>query len=286
MKIIRDEKELQNEIFKLKAQGKKIGLVPTMGALHEGHLSLVKKAREENDVAAASIFVNPIQFGPNEDLAKYPRTFEADCEKLEKEKTDILFFPEASSIYPEGYGTYINVENNFTDKLCGAKRPGHFKGVSTVVGMLFHLFQPDRAYFGLKDYQQVLVIKKMVKDLRFPVEVVPMPIIREEDGLAMSSRNKYLSPEDRLEALCLSRALKLAGDRVKNGERDRKTIYQLIEKEILKSKNAKIDYISIADAQTLEEREIIDPSSTLIALAVFIKQVRLIDNLLVKTVVS
>lgn len=282
MEIIQDPKKLQQQVLEWKKQGKTLGLVPTMGALHLGHLSLVKRARKENEKVITSIFVNPIQFGPNEDLDAYPRTFESDRQMLEEEGIDILFFPGEESIYPDGYATYIDVTGDFTQKLCGGKRPGHFRGVTTVVGILFHLCLPDRAYFGLKDYQQVLVVQKMVKDLRFPVDVVAVPIYREEDGLAMSSRNRYLSPEERSDAVLLYQSLKEAEKEIRAGETSAVKIRALMEKIILQSPFARIDYIEITDPETLDPLEKIQKTPVLIALAVFIGKARLIDNMLVE----
>jgi pantoate--beta-alanine ligase len=281
MKIIRNPEEMQQEVLKLKQQGKSIGVVPTMGALHAGHLSLVQRARKENDTVIATIFVNPIQFGPGEDLDAYPRTFEADREKLETEKTDYLFFPKTGDMYPKGYASYVEVSADFTEKLCGAKRPGHFRGVTTVVSILFHLTLPDRAYFGLKDYQQVLVIQKMVKDLRFPLKVVPVPIFRENDGLAMSSRNRYLSPEERRDAALLYESLMRAKKAIREGESSAEEVRKNIENTLAESPHAKVDYIEITDPNTLEPVSNISDSPVLIALAVFIGKARLIDNMLI-----
>lgn len=280
MEVIRDELVLQNTLKELKKQGKTIGLVPTMGALHQGHMSLVKESVANNDITVCSIFVNPTQFGPNEDLDAYPRTFEADKAKLVSQGCDYIFFPEATKIYPQGYATYVEVQSDLVNKLCGGRRPGHFRGVTTIVNMLFNVCLPDNAYFGLKDYQQVQVILRMVKDLRIPVNVVPMPIIREEDGLALSSRNRYLTEDERKEALVLSQSLKLAKKAVEEGERSVDSIYSLIESHIKKAKDARIDYIEIIHHENLEKVKTITPSKTVVALAVYLGKARLIDNII------
>lgn len=283
MKIITKPQEMQEQIISLKKEGKTIGFVPTMGALHEGHLSLVREARKQNSIVVVSIFVNPIQFGPQEDFDRYPRPFEKDKQLLEKEKVDYLFYPDYREIYPADYSTYILVENPFTEKLCGAKRPGHFRGVATVVGMLFHICLPDKAYFGLKDYQQVLVIQKMVTDLRFPVTIVPMPIYREEDGLAMSSRNQYLTPEERKKAPILYKTLLEIEQKIHSGITNSETLLIEAKRKIESVEGTRIDYIEIVDYQTLEPIKQIQKNQTvLIALAVFFGKTRLIDNLLVK----
>lgn len=281
MQIIRDPLELQKIVFQHKSQHKTIGLVPTMGALHSGHLSLVRQAKQDNDLVVVSIFVNPTQFGPSEDLASYPKPFEQDKALLEAEQTDILFYPSPDLIYGKNYGTYVNLENSFLDKLCGAKRPGHFRGVSTIVAMLFNLAQPTKAYFGLKDYQQVLVIQQMVRDLKFPVQIVPMPIFREPDGLAMSSRNKYLLPEQRKDAPLLYQSLKNAQSLIEQGEKSAQKVKETIASIINKSPHAQIDYIEITHFETLESVTTISDRPVLIALAVFMGKARLIDNILI-----
>ncbi|MBI2955592.1 MAG: pantoate--beta-alanine ligase [Chloroflexi bacterium] len=254
-----------------------VGFVPTMGYLHEGHLSLARRAKADNDVAVASIFVNPTQFGRNEDFSKYPRDLARDVALLEREGTDIVFAPEASDMYPEGFATYIDIEGPLTTRLEGAVRPGHFKGVATVVAKLFNIVQPTRAYFGQKDAQQVLVIQKLVSDLNGNLDVVVMPTVREPDGLAMSSRNVYLSPQQREAALVLSKALRLAERLYGEGERDaeciRAAMRRLIEAELL----ARIDYVSVADCSDLAELDVVDRPA-LVSLAVRIGATRLIDN--------
>jgi pantoate--beta-alanine ligase len=257
-----------------------VGFVPTMGYLHEGHLVLVRHAKAENQVAVASIFVNPTQFGPKEDFARYPRDPERDLALLEKEKTDMVFMPPAEEMYPQGFGTWVDVEK-VTEVLEGAIRPGHFKGVATVVAKLFNIVEPTRAYFGQKDAQQVVVIKKMVADLDMNLDVVVVPTHREPDGLAMSSRNVYLNSEERQAALALWRSLNLAQQLCSQGERRTENVRQQMTSVIQKEPLARIDYISIADPETLEElAEIQLPA--LISLAVYVGKTRLIDNIILR----
>jgi pantoate--beta-alanine ligase len=256
-----------------------LGLVPTMGYLHQGHLALVRQARLENKFVAVSIFVNPTQFGPSEDFAQYPHDPERDISLLEKEKVDLVFMPDISEMYPPDFSTWVDVEG-VTDRLEGVSRPGHFRGVATVVAKLFNIVQPDNAYFGQKDAQQVLVIKKMVAELNMKVNIIAVPTVREPDGLAMSSRNSYLSPAERKASLVLWQSLDLAQQLFSAGERQadyiRQKMTQLIEKEPL----AKINYISIANADSLAELfEINCPA--LISLAVWIGKTRLIDTILI-----
>lgn len=232
MEIIQKIRPLKELITNYKKDGLSIGFVPTMGYLHEGHLSLVREAKKNNDITVVSIFVNPTQFGPNEDLDKYPRDFERDEILLRGEGVDIIFYPDVKEMYSSNHMTYVNVEK-ITDKLCGLKRPGHFRGVATVVCKLFNIVKPDNAYFGLKDYQQVLVIKKMVEDLNMDVDIIPMPIVRERDGLAMSSRNVYLSDEERVSALSLNRSFLLVDDLMKKGIRNSKILIDEVTKFIL-----------------------------------------------------
>jgi len=278
MKVITLVSEMQSISKKLRFEGKTIGFVPTMGYLHEGHLSLVRASKSDCDVTVVSIFVNPIQFGPKEDLSKYPRDFERDKKLLEKEGVDFIFYPTEQEMYPKGFSTTINVEG-VTKNLCGASRPGHFRGVTTVVGKLFNIVSPDKAYFGQKDYQQLITIKKMVKDLNFPIEIVGMPIVREKDGLAMSSRNTYLNAEERVSALCLYKSIILAKQLIADGERNVENILKSIEQLIKNTPFTKIDYIKFCDPETLEyieEGEI--KGRILLALAVFVGNTRLIDN--------
>ncbi|MDD2621388.1 MAG: pantoate--beta-alanine ligase [Syntrophomonadaceae bacterium] len=264
-----------------KKQGKTIGLVPTMGYLHDGHMSLVKAARQDCDIVVVSIFVNPIQFGQGEDYETYPRELEKDSALLANEKTDAIFAPGVKEMYPAGYDAYVEVQGAITGKMCGASRPGHFKGVTTVVSKLFHICQPDRAYFGQKDAQQLLIIKKMVRDLNFPLEIVRMPIVRESDGLAMSSRNVYLNAEERQQALVLNQALKTAANNIRGGERDIKKIHQQIKDMIETQPLAQIDYIEISSGENLTDLEEMR-GEILLALAVKFGKTRLIDNLLVE----
>lgn len=257
-----------------------VGFVPTMGYLHQGHLSLVRGARAENEVVIVSIFVNPTQFSAGEDYAVYPHDLERDLTLLEKEKTDLIFMPSAEEMYPKGFNSWVEVKE-ITDRLEGAFRPGHFKGVTTVVAKLLHIVEPTRAYFGQKDAQQALVIKKMVADLNMNLEIVVLPTIREKDGLPMSSRNTYLNPEERQAATILFKALTLAQERWKQGKKKaqdlRREMITFIEKEPL----TKIDYVSIADPETLEELTIINRPA-LVSLAVKIGKTRLIDNILLE----
>lgn len=270
---------MQQKALSLKGEGKTISCVPTMGFLHEGHLSLIRAARSAADILVVTIFVNPAQFGPSEDFGSYPQDLERDLALCKKEGVDIVFAPGTVDIYPEGYSTYIE-ETDLSKGLCGATRTGHFRGVATVVAKLFNIVQPDSAFFGRKDYQQARVIMKMVKDLNIPVRIEVRPIVREEDGLAMSSRNKYLNPDQRREALCLRRSLSRAEELVGMGEKDAAVIRESMVEMIEKEPSARIDYIEIRDGETLELVDKVG-EGTLIALAVFIDQTRLIDNLLI-----
>jgi len=261
------------------AVGRTVGFVPTMGYLHEGHLSLVRRARAENDVVVASIFVNPTQFGPTEDFEKYPRDPQRDLALLQQERTDIVFMPSAVEMYPEGFATHIDV-GGVTEVLEGAHRPGHFRGVATVVLNLFNIVQPTRAYFGQKDAQQLVVIRKMVNDLKLNVEVVPCPTVRETGGLAMSSRNVFLSPDERRAALILFRALSLSERLWRTGERDAGKLRDRLQGLVAREPLASVDYISVAHPETLQELESMD-GPTLVSLAIRIGETRLIDNLTV-----
>jgi pantoate--beta-alanine ligase len=265
--------------FRMKSLGS-VGFVPTMGYLHDGHLALVKQARAENSVAVASIFVNPTQFGPTEDFKAYPRDTERDLAMLRKERTDIIFIPTAKEMYPEGFSSWVKVEK-VTDLLEGSCRPGHFKGVATVVAKLFNIVEPTRAYFGQKDAQQALVIKKMVADLNMNLEVIVAPTVRESDGLAMSSRNVYLNPHERQAATVLFKALTLAQNLREKGEGNAEYIRQEMTSLISKEPLVKIEYVSITDAETLEELSKIDRPA-LASLAVRIGKTRLIDNVLLE----
>jgi pantoate--beta-alanine ligase len=257
--------------------GKRLGLVPTMGALHAGHLSLVRAAKAKCDVVAASIFVNPTQFGPNEDFSKYPRTFEHDCDFLKKEGVDLLFAPPVEEMYPTGAATYVLVEG-LSDKLCGKSRPGHFRGVTTIVSKLFNIVEPDAAFFGQKDAAQVAIIRRMVHDLNMPVEIVACPIVRELDGLAMSSRNAYLDPQQRKAALVLSRALQQIQSIFTQGERDAFALIKAGKSIFAEEPSVKMDYLEIVDPENLRPVEKIH-APALIAVAAYLGTTRLIDNL-------
>jgi len=277
MEVISKVAELQERIKDWKLKGLTVGFVPTMGYLHEGHLSLVREAKKRNDRAAVSIFVNPKQFGPAEDYNVYPRDFNRDAALLEKEGVDLIFYPAVEEMYPAGYKTYVEVED-LENRLCGRSRPGHFRGVCTVVLKLFNLIQPDEAYFGWKDAQQVIILKKMVEDLNLPVKIRPMPLIREKDGLALSSRNIYLNPQERQASVVLYRSLELAEEIIKNGERQAARIRQQMVNLISAEPLARIDYVEIVDPQTLEPLVTID-GDALVAVAVYFGRTRLIDNL-------
>ncbi len=266
------------KIFKKELRS--ISLIPTMGCLHEGHLSLIRAAGKYTDVVIVSIFVNPMQFGPKEDFEKYPRDLKHDEKLAALAGADIIFNPSVREMYPSRYSTYVNVEG-LTDTLCGTSRPGHFKGVTTVVAKLFEIVRPDIAYFGQKDAQQAIVIKKMAEDLNMGIDIKIMPIIRDPDGLAMSSRNAYLSSGERNDAGILYSALQKAGEMVRSGERDAKKIVKMIQGLIKSVPGAKIDYISVVDAVELKDVKIIT-GEALIALAVFIGKTRLIDNIIAR----
>ncbi|MBP2071220.1 pantoate--beta-alanine ligase [Thermoanaerobacterium butyriciformans] len=261
-----------------KVQGMSIGLVPTMGYLHEGHLSLIKKAKENSDFVCASIFVNPIQFGPNEDYNKYPRDVKRDIKLLEDNGCDLVFIPSVEEMYPNERLTTVSV-SKITNKLCGAYRPGHFDGVCTVVAKLFNIFTPDIAVFGQKDAQQVAVIKKMVEDLNMPVEIIASPIVRDEDGLALSSRNTYLSDGERQAALILNKSLKEAEKILNDGERSVEKIIDTVRNILESEPLCKIQYVSCVHPDTLEDLKMINDKA-LIAIACYIGNTRLIDNLL------
>lgn len=280
MKIVKTKAQVRQEVAQARREGKTVGFVPTMGYLHQGHLSLMEAARKENDIVVASIFVNPTQFGPNEDLDTYPRDLERDAKLAESVGVDLIFNPEVEEMYSNHFQTHVEV-TEVSQNLCGAKRPGHFRGVCTVVSKLFNIVQPDCAYFGQKDAQQVIVIKRMVQDLDMPVQVKTCPIVREEDGLAMSSRNKYLSPEEREQALVLNKSLKKAQELIDNGVKDVTIIKDTMEKMIRDKELAKIDYVSIVSAETLQEIDEIK-GSILIALAVYVGKTRLIDNIMLE----
>jgi pantoate--beta-alanine ligase len=280
MKIVTGILEMQNAAHDLRAEGKRIALVPTMGYLHEGHLSLMRIARQHAEAVVTSIFVNPTQFGPTEDFAKYPRDIERDTRLAAAAGTDILFVPSSAEMYPDGYATYISVER-ITEVLEGKVRPTHFRGVATVVAKLFHCTEPHVAVFGQKDAQQVAVIRRMALDLNFGVEIAVAPIVREPDGLAMSSRNVYLSPGERAQATVLSRSLLLAAELARGGERHSDAIKKAMTSLISAQPAANIDYISVADSSTLEELPALAPGAhVLVSLAVRFGATRLIDNTL------
>ncbi len=280
MKIVRDIAEMQQLAETYRQEGKRIGFVPTMGYLHEGHLSLMRQARPRCDVLVVSIFVNPTQFGPNEDFERYPRDFERDERLCRQEGVDVVFYPTAEAMYPQPYRTYVNVEQ-LTETMCGASRPGHFRGVTTVVTKLFHIVKPHLVVFGQKDYQQSLVIRQMVRDLNFDITIVVAPIVREADGLAMSSRNNYLTPEERQQALVLYRSLRKAEELIEQGEQDAARILEVMQQIIAGAPDARIDYIVIVDGDTLEPVTRVK-DNTVIALAVYIGNTRLIDNTIIR----
>jgi len=278
MKICRTIAEMQSASRSQRRAGKRLGFVPTMGALHEGHLSLVRAAKAQCDTVAVSIFVNPTQFGPDEDLGKYPRPFARDCELLDKEGVDLLFAPSAEEMYPKGAITWVTVDR-LSEKLCGRSRPGHFRGVTTVVAKLFHVIEPDVAFFGQKDAAQAAIIRRMVRDLHFPVEIVVCPIVREPDGLAMSSRNAYLSPQERKSALVLYRSLKKLKEHFDRGERKAAPLIQAGAQIFAQESAVRLDYLEIVDPDALDPVEKID-NTVLVAVAAFAGATRLIDNIL------
>lgn len=275
MKIVSTITEVREQAGEWKKAGNTVGFVPTMGYLHEGHMSLIDAAGE-NDKVVVSIFVNPMQFGPNEDLASYPRDLEHDAALCEAHGVDLIFHPTPEEMYGENFYSYVDM-NVLTQELCGLSRPVHFRGVCTVVAKLFNIVTPDKAYFGQKDAQQLAVIKRMVKDLNMPLTVIGCPIVREEDGLAKSSRNTYLSAEERKAALVLSRSIFLGRQMVENGERDCKKIIVAMREEIEKEPLAKIDYVKIVNLDTVQQIDKIS-GDVLAAIAVYIGKTRLIDN--------
>ena len=281
MKLVHTVAELREEVAAAKAKGLTIGLVPTMGALHEGHASLIKAANMENDFVVVSVFVNPTQFGPNEDLDAYPRTLEADCKLAESMGANVVFAPAPKEMYPSEDATWVEVTGEITKVLCGRTRPIHFRGVQTVVLKLFHIVTPDRAYFGQKDAQQLAVIRRMVKDLNVDTRIIGCPIIREDDGLAKSSRNTYLNAEERQAALVLNRSLKAGKALVDAGETRACVIKSAITAEIEKEPLAKIDYVDVVDFDTITPVEKLE-GSILVAIAVYIGKTRLIDNFIVE----
>jgi pantoate--beta-alanine ligase len=267
---------MQEWSWRQKLAGRVIGLVPTMGYLHEGHLSLVRITRAETDLVVVSLFVNPIQFGPKENIRRYPRAFERDRSLCEQERVDVLFIPEPAAMYPEGYSVYAN-EESLSRGLCGASRPGHFRGVVTVVAKLFNIVQPDLAVFGEKDAQQLRVIRRLVRDLNFPVTILSGPIVREPDGVAMSSRNVLLKPEERRQAVALNRSLKKAAEAFNAGERNAARINELVAGELAAARLGRVDYIELVDEETLYPVKQIKRKA-LLAVAVYFSATRLIDN--------
>jgi pantoate--beta-alanine ligase len=280
MRIIELISEMQYWSEAERRDGRRIVLVPTMGFLHDAHLSLARDGKKRGDRVVVSIFVNPAQFSPNEDFAAYPRDFERDRGLLESEHADVLFYPSVREIYPEGYQTHVDVDN-LSALLCGAHRPGHFQGVATVVAKLFNIVRPHVAIFGEKDYQQLQLVRRLVRDLNFDIEIIGHPIVREADGLAMSSRNIYLSPEERQASLCLSRALVRAACIVRRGETKGRVITEAVRAGIEKEPLARVEYVTLCDSATLEPVEEIQESA-LLALAVRIGKTRLIDNQILK----
>ncbi len=276
MLVVNTINDVRQTIKEWKSQGLSIGFVPTMGYLHEGHESLVKKASKENDRVVVSIFVNPIQFGPKEDLASYPRDLERDSMLCESAGANLIFHPEKEEMYFEDFSTSVNMEG-LTQELCGKSRPIHFSGVCTVVNKLFNIVQPHRAYFGEKDAQQLAVIKRMVRDLNIDIDIIGCPIVRENDGLAKSSRNTYLNSDERLAALVLNKALTVAKSRISEGERDSQNIIRTIKEIVNEEKLARIDYVQVVDSLSMQNVDRLE-KSVLVAIAVFIGKTRLIDN--------
>ncbi len=279
VRVIRSVRQMQKLANWLQAQGR-VGFVPTMGALHEGHLELVRVARENADFTVVSIFVNPIQFGPKEDYRQYPRDFARDRRLLAGLGVDVIFYPDVNAMYPEGFATYVEVEG-LTRYLCGRSRPGHFRGVTTVVAKLFNIVKPQVAVFGQKDAQQALVIKRMVRDLNFDLKIIIVPTVREPDGLALSSRNAYLTPQQRRQATVLYQALQLAQRLIRAGETEPSRVKQALRRLIRTQPEARIDYVEIVDTVRLEPVSRIQ-GEVLVALAVYFGRARLIDNLIVR----
>lgn len=279
MKVVKTVKEVREIVSAWRKEGLTVGLVPTMGYLHEGHQSLIIKSAEQNDRTVVSVFVNPIQFGPNEDLEAYPRDLNRDIQKVEEAGGDLIFNPEPEEMYPGHFTSFIDTTET-TELLCGAVRPTHFRGVCTVVGKLLNIVCPDRGYFGQKDAQQLATIRRFVRDLNFPLEIVACPIVREADGLAKSSRNTYLNPEERQAALILSKSLKKGQEAIANGERDAQTVIGIITESLKTEPLARIDYVEVVDFENIQRTPIIE-GEVLVAIAVYIGKTRLIDNFIV-----
>ncbi|CAI8163589.1 MAG: Pantothenate synthetase [Cellvibrionales bacterium UBA7375] len=278
MQVFHTVNGLREILRKHRNSGQKIGFVPTMGNLHDGHLALIKQAKQTNDIVVCSIFVNALQFGLNEDWDKYPRTYDSDCEKLDQEDCDYLFYPEDSEMYPNGLDTQSRVIcPTMTDVLCGASRPGHFEGVTTVVSKLFNIVQPDEAIFGIKDYQQLAVIKRMTEDLCLPVKIISAPIHREADGLAMSSRNSYINEDERPKVKVLKQALELIAEQIKAGDLEF-TQLEMEAKKRIESEGFKADYVTISNRKTLEPAAVDDREITILG-AMYTASARLIDNI-------
>lgn len=278
MQIVTSREQMFLTAREVQRGGRRIGFVPTMGALHEGHLSLMREARAQCDVLVVSIFVNPTQFGPSEDFAKYPRDLDSDATLLIRENVDYLFAPAVTDIYPPGFSTYVIVEG-LSERLEGASRQGHFRGVATVVAILLNIVRPDVAFFGQKDAQQAAVLKRMVRDLAFDTKVIVLPIVREESGLALSSRNAYLSDEEKRAATVLHRGLSQAASAYENGERNGARLLELVRSTVASESRARVDYISLNDAETLAPIERIAERPALLSLAVYLGKTRLIDNM-------
>ncbi len=278
MQVIQSVNEMQSLSIGMRVQGKLIGFVPTMGALHDGHLSLVDAAKQQADFVIVSIFVNPTQFGPNEDFDRYPRTQDQDLELCRQHGVDAVFMPAREDIYPDGYSTYIG-EEKLSRNLCGASRPGHFRGVTTVLAILFNIVRPDLAVFGQKDAQQVAIVRKMTADLRIPVEIMTIPTLREPDGLAISSRNRYLEPVQREDAAAIYRALQAGKKLVEGGVRTVDRIVAEVSYQLTHSRRIRVIYVAVVDPDTMENQREIIPGKSLLAVAAWMDQVRLIDNI-------
>lgn len=279
MEIVKTVGEIRDIVKAWRREGLTVGLVPTMGYLHEGHQSLIARSAAQNDRTVVSVFVNPIQFGPNEDLEAYPRDIERDKAAVVAAGGDVIFHPEPEEMYPPHFTSFVDTTET-TELLCGAVRPVHFRGVCTVVSKLFNIVQPDRAYFGQKDAQQLATIKRFVRDLNFDIEIVPCPIVREEDGLAKSSRNTYLNPQERKAALILSKSLTIGRQLVEAGERDANVVATAIRQHLETEPLAKVDYVEVVDFETVQRVNRI-AGETLVAIAVYIGKTRLIDNFIV-----